>query len=136
MPVPSRRALLKVAGSLLLLPMLQRRLLANAAVTAGSRRVRPSDAAWPSQAAWKQLNDQVGGNLLPVHFPLNELKAAPNSAAAGLLLKQIRNPYWIADQPGLTQTLGWVDAWATKPSAYAVAARNASDIAADGFTRL
>ncbi len=26
--------------------------------------------------------------------------------------------------------LGWVDAWVTKPSVYAVAARNASDIAA------
>ena len=29
----------------------------------------------------------------------------------------------------MTQTLGWIDAWATKPSVYAVAARNAHDIA-------
>ncbi len=80
--------------------------------------------------AWKRLNAAVGGNLLPVHFPLNDLKAAPNGAAAAQLLKNLRNPYWISDEPGLTQTLGWVDAWATQPSAYAVAARNANDIAA------
>ena len=44
--------------------------------------------------------------------------------------KNLRNPYYIGDQPGLTQTLGWADAWTTKPSVYAVAARNAHDIAA------
>jgi hypothetical protein len=125
----SRRALLKVAGSLLL-PVLPPCMLASAPVTTSVRRVRLSDAAWPSQAAWKRLNDEVGGNLLPVHFPLDVLKAAPDSAAAAALLKDIRNPYWIAEQPGLTETLGWVDAWMTKPSVYVVAARNASDIAA------
>ena len=125
----NRRALLQAAGSLMLLPALPRRLLA-AAVTTHVQRVRPSDAAWPSQAAWKRLNDEVGGNLLPVHFPLDVLKAAPDNPAAAQLLKELKNPYWIADQPGLTQTLGWVDAWTTKPSVHAVAVRNARDIAA------
>jgi hypothetical protein len=126
----NRRALLKSAASLLLLPVLPRRLLANAAVSTNVHRVRPSEAAWPSQAAWKRLNDEVGGNLLPVHFPLSALNAAPDSPVAGPLMQEIRNPYWIADDPGLTQTLGWVDAWMTRPSAYAVAVRNATDIAA------
>lgn len=45
-------------------------------------------------------------------------------------MTELRNPYYIGDQPGLTQTLGWVDAWATQPSVYAVAARSAQDIAA------
>jgi FAD/FMN-containing dehydrogenase len=126
----NRRALLKAAGSLLLLPVLSRRLLASAAVSSNFRRVRPSDAAWPPPAAWQGLNTEVGGNLLRVHFPLDDLKAPPDGAVAGLLLQELRNPYWIADEPGLTQTLGWIDAWATKPSAYAVAARNARDIAA------
>ncbi|MGH8320091.1 MAG: FAD-dependent oxidoreductase [Steroidobacteraceae bacterium] len=89
-----------------------------------------SDAAWPSQAAWKRLHDEVRGNLIPVDFPINVVKTAPNSAAAQQLGKEIRNPYYIADQPGLTETLGWVDAWATEPSVYAVVARNAADIAA------
>jgi FAD/FMN-containing dehydrogenase len=98
------------------------------------RRARPSDAAWPSQAAWKRLNDEVGGNLLPVHSPFDELKSAQDSATAERLLKELAdellNPYQIADAPALTQTLGWVDAWETRPSVYAVAARNARDIAA------
>jgi hypothetical protein len=122
----NRRAFLKAIGSVALMPMLARRLWAS---TNFSRR-RPSDVTWPSQSAWKQLNDAVGGNLIPVDFPLSVLKTDPSGAAATLLLEDLKNPYYIGDQPGLTQTLGWVDAWATKPSVYAVAARNAQDIAA------
>jgi FAD/FMN-containing dehydrogenase len=122
----NRRAFLKAAGSMALLPMLPGRLLAST----NFRRIRPSDAAWPSKSAWKQLNDSVGGNLVPVNFPLSIFKTDPKSAAAQRLAKDIRNPYFIGDQTGLTQTLGWLDAWATKPSVYAVAARNARDIAA------
>ncbi len=40
------------------------------------------------------------------------------------------NPYFIGDQPGGTQTSGWLDAWTSAPSVYAVAARNAADVAA------
>jgi FAD/FMN-containing dehydrogenase len=122
----NRRAFFKVIGSAALLPFLPRRLLA---ASTNFRRRRPSDATWPSQAAWKRLDDAVGGNLIPVDFPLSVFKTDPESAAAKLLAENIRNPYYLGDQPGLTQTLGWVDAWATKPSAYAVAARNAHDIA-------
>jgi len=65
-----------------------------------------------------------------VNFPLAQLKTDPSSAAATQLWANLKNPYYIGEQPGLTQTFGWVDAWATKPSVYAVAARNAHDIAA------
>ncbi len=124
----NRRAFLKAIGSAAaLVPILPRHLLA---ATMNFHRRRPSDASWPSKSAWKQLNDTVGGNLIPVNFPLSILKSAPESADAKRLLENLRNPYYIGEQPGLTQTLGWVDAWATKPSVYAVAARNANDIAA------
>ena len=93
-------------------------------------RRRPSDTMWPSESAWKQLNDAVGGNLIRVDFPLSVLKTDPNSADAKRLAEDLKNPYFIGDQPGLTQTLGWVDAWATQPSAYAVAARSADHVAA------
>jgi len=26
---------------------------------------------WPSKAAWKRLNDEVAGNLIPVDFPID-----------------------------------------------------------------
>ena len=87
---------------------------------ANFRRLRPTDAAWPSPSAWKQLNNAVGGNLLRVTSPLSGKQFPDN----------LKNPYYLGDQPGLTQTLGWLDAWSTKPSIYAVAARNAQDIAA------
>ena len=122
----NRRAFLKAIGSAAaLLPILPRRLLA----TTNFRRRRLSDATWPSQSAWKQLDDAVGGNLIPVDFPLSIFTTDPAGVAAKRLSENLRNPYYIGDQPGLTQTLGWVDAWATKPSVYAVSARNAQDIA-------
>ncbi len=123
----NRRAFLKAIGSAALLPLMPRvSMAANPKFT----RVRPSDAAWPLQTAWKQLNEAVGGNLISVQFPLSILKTDPTSDAAKQLLHNIKNPYYIGDQPGLTETLGWIDAWVTKPSVYAVAARNAQDIAA------
>src|SRR6202046_4928538 len=123
----NRRAFLRAIGSAALLPILPRRLWAR---TTNFRRRRPGDAAWPSPSAWKQLNEAVGGNLIPVNFPLAQLKTDPSGTAATQLLANLKNPYFIGDQPGLTQTLGWVDAWAAQPSVYAVAARNAQDIAA------
>src|SRR4029450_2423677 len=122
----NRRELVKAIGSAALLSVLPRPLLASATFT----RRRPSDAAWPSSAAWKRLNEQVGGNLISVDFPLAAAKNDPNGAAAEALWKNLKNPYFIGENPGLTETTGWVDAWATKPSVYAVAARNAQDIAA------
>ncbi|MGB6449906.1 MAG: FAD-binding oxidoreductase [Steroidobacteraceae bacterium] len=128
-----RREILKMATLVPCAPLILGAPTAHATsppAPAARRRVRPTDSAWPGRASWQKLNAAVGGNLLSVPFPLNVLKTAPDSAAAGRFLKEIRNPYWIADEPGLTETLGWVDAWATEPSVYAVAARNASDIAA------
>src|SRR5580700_11512968 len=111
----NRRTFLKATGSTALLTMMPRGLRAAATIS----RCRPTDAAWPSKSAWKRLNEAVGGNLIPVDFPLSVLKKDPDCDAAKVLLKNIRNPYFIGDQAGLTESLGWVDAWATKPSVYA-----------------
>ena len=94
------------------------------------RRVRPGDPSWPSAASWEKLTQQVGGNLIPVQFPLAACQSASDSPNCQEVLRNLDNPFYIGDQPGLTQTLGWANAWTTKPSVYAVAARNADDIAA------
>ena len=94
------------------------------------RRVRPSDRDWPSAASWEKLKLQVGGRLEPVQFPLAACQSSFESAGCQAVVKNIRNPYYVGDQPGLTETSGWVDAWVSKPSAYVVAARTADDIAA------
>ncbi|HEX7349278.1 MAG TPA: FAD-binding oxidoreductase [Rhodanobacteraceae bacterium] len=94
------------------------------------RRVRPGDAGWPSAAEWETLNRQVGGRLMKLADPLASCRADPAGAACTDFFKQIRNPYYILDHANLTQTSGWVDAWTSKPSAYAVAAESATDVAA------
>jgi FAD/FMN-containing dehydrogenase len=92
--------------------------------------VRPGDPGWPSAAEWERLNKQVGGRLMKLEDPLAPCRADPSGAACTDFFKQIRNPYYILDHANLTQTSGWVDAWTSKPSAYAVAAKNAADVAA------
>jgi hypothetical protein len=94
------------------------------------RRVRPSDADWPSAGEWQKLNEAVGGRLIKVQ----PLFAGSNDDRKGALcveaLENMRNPFWLADQPAGTETSGWFDAWVSAPSVYAVAARNAADVAA------
>src|SRR5271156_216186 len=122
----NRREFLKASGAASLFGLRPRRLFASTAI----RRVRPSDPGWPSKEAWKRLNDAVDGNLIQVDFPINACRSLSGSTDCKSLFANLKNPYYIGDNPGITQTLGWVDAWATKPSVYAVAARNAGDIAA------
>ncbi|HLN26119.1 MAG TPA: FAD-binding oxidoreductase [Gemmataceae bacterium] len=99
-------------------------------------RVRPGDLSWPSQASWEKLRQDVGGRLIEVKSPLAECRAAPQSAACRELFKELKNPYYIGDQPALTQTSGWLDAWTSAPSVYAVAAAETADIvAAVNFAR-
>ncbi len=129
-----RRTLLKHLAAVPLLPTLWP-YLSKAEETprhakSAFRRVRPGDSSWPSAASWGKLKQQVGGNLIPVQFPLAPCLDTAASASCGDVLKDLDNPFYIGDQPGLTQTLGWANAWTTKPSVYAVAARNADDIAA------
>src|ERR1051326_6544061 len=121
-----RRTFLSGSGLSLMLMLWPRQLLARRP----TRRRRPSDADWPSDAAWKRLGGEVDGNLIPIEFPLAACVNDVGSSGCKALLSNIKNPYYIGDQPGLTQTLGWVDAWFTQPSVYAVAAKNANHIAA------
>jgi len=74
-----RRQFLAGLGSAAVLPLLPR----PAAAFAQVRRVRPSDAAWPSQTAWRALGRAVGGNLFAVK---------PSLDAAMLASDNLKNP--------------------------------------------
>jgi len=126
----NRRTFLKGSGAASLLPLLPSSWSLRTTPGSAIRRVRPSDPNWPSREAWQHLNDAVGGNLIPVEFPIKACLSSLQSDECKTLFANVRNPYYIGDTSGLTQTFGWVDAWTTKPSVYAVAARNAQDIAA------
>jgi len=98
-------------------------------------RVRPGSAGWPSAAKWQELRTAVGGRLLRLE-PFFAACATPAAAACSKAQEEIKNPYAIGDQPALTQTSGWLDAWDSKPSAYALAAESTADIvAAVNFAR-
>src|SRR5690348_13731175 len=88
---------------------------------ASFRRVRPGDLGWPGDADWATLNAATNGRLHRVTMPKLD---GPDAK------KLLANPFYIGDQPGLTESSGWLDAWRSAPSSYMVAAETASDIAA------
>lgn len=130
-----RRTLLNQAATIPLLasPLSFPQLAAKAAsapTVMSWRRVQPGDPAWPSEADWARLNSAVGNRLIKVQSPLAACSDAADSAACRETLKNLRNPFYVGDLPGATQSSGWLDAWMPAPSAYAVAAESAADVAA------
>jgi hypothetical protein len=93
-------------------------------------RTRPGDPKWPSEEVWAELRRRLDGQLIKVVSPLSACIGASPSEACAHLAKEIKNPYYLGDEVGLTQTLGWVGAWTFRPSIYAVAAKSAADVAA------
>jgi FAD/FMN-containing dehydrogenase len=137
-----RRELLKTMVTLPLLPLLIRSGVATArdaatVVAANLRsRIRPGDPGWPLAAQWEQLKRDVGGRLLKLESPFAHCSASPYDSICAKALKHLDNPFALGDNPALTQTSGWADAWTSQPSAYAVAAENTADVvAAINFAR-
>lgn len=91
-------------------------------------RVRPGTPGWPGAADWEGLRRATSGRLLKLASPF--AGCATDASACAATREQLKNPYAVGDNPALTQTSGWQDAWLSQPSAYAVAARNALDVAA------
>jgi len=114
------------------LPTSMRAALTDSAV----QRVRPSDSSWPAAASWEELKQQVGGQLIPVSSPLAPCKDAPGGAECAARVEEMKNPYFIGEQAGGTQTSGWLEGWTSAPSAYAVVIRRTEDVvAAVNFAR-
>ena len=109
---------------------------ASAPNTKPFQRVRPGDAKWPSASEWEMLRSDVGGRLIKLESPLAACKQSSSVAACQSVLKSLQNPYYVSDEPAYTQASGWVDAWTSAPSVYAVAAESTRDVvAAINFAR-
>jgi FAD/FMN-containing dehydrogenase len=134
-----RRFLQAAAAALSFLPTMWSWVLAPTRAGGAVRsmsRVRYGDPAWPSEASWDRLSRDVGGRLVKVQSPLAACLETPSSPSCAHLFKELKNPYFLGDEVGLTQSLGWVDAWTSRPSAYAVAAQTTDDVvAAVNFAR-
>ena len=129
----SRRRLL---GTLAGLPFLNSLARGASAAAQPQARVRLGDPAWPSEASWDQLDRDVGGRLIKVRSPLADCVSGSFDANCEQIFKELKNPYYLGDEVGLTQSLGWVGAWTSEPSVYAVAAKTTQDVvAAVNFAR-
>jgi FAD/FMN-containing dehydrogenase len=122
-----RRNLLKLGAALPLALSLPARLAAR--VMSPFARVRPGDRYWPSAAQWEELKTRVGGNLLEPHALFAPCVTDAAGAACADVAKNLRNPFYLGDQPSGTQVSGWLDAWTPAASVYAVKARDAADVA-------
>lgn len=112
----SRRTLL---GSIAAFPAVAAIARPRLPLSAPSTRARPGSLSWPTGAEWGALSSDVGGRLIPGGRP-----SAPPAA------ELLSNPFYVGDQVGLTQSSGWVGAWRSEPSVYAVRAESASDVSA------
>ena len=106
----NRRRLLQVVAALIpSMPSMWSWLLGptpSAAATRSLCRVRPTDAEWPSEASWDRLRQKIRGKPVKVHSPLAECVEAPSSPNCVHIFKELKNPYYLGDEVGLTQSLG------------------------------
>ncbi|MBI3283589.1 MAG: FAD-binding oxidoreductase [Burkholderiales bacterium] len=99
-------------------------------------RVRPGEPGWPSAASWDSLKKNVAGQFIKLDPFFAGCAAAASGPACNEALAHLANTFAIGDQAALTQTSGWIDAWTSQPSAYALAAKNTADVvAAVNFAR-
>ncbi|MFM8773371.1 MAG: FAD-binding protein [Actinomycetota bacterium] len=99
---------------------------ASAAPSGGAR----PRSAWPSRSRWQELRRQVGERLIRPQQPWARL--APDAVVPA----KFRNPWYLEEQAGATQSTGMFKAWQSTASEYAVAAESSEDIvAAVNFAR-
>jgi FAD/FMN-containing dehydrogenase len=125
-----RRKLLKSVAALPLLALAPALPALAAASGAPLHRVRPGEAGWPTADDWRKLDDAVGGTLLEVRPLFSACENEGDSVGCRDVFANIRNPFYIGDQPAGTEVSGWLDAWTPAPSVRAVKARNSADVAA------
>jgi FAD/FMN-containing dehydrogenase len=123
-----RRTLLKAAA---MLPLFSRFAgLAPRVPAQTARAVRPGEPGWPSPAEWAALRESVGGRLVQVRSAFTVCQPDAGSAACSDLFQNLMDPFYIDQSVNLTQTLGWIDAFTSEPSAYAVLAASSADVSA------
>ena len=119
----SRRTAIKVAGAMASTPS-----LGWAGAPACPSIIRRA-ATPPSDQAWERFASSLSGSLIDVRSPLDICRTDPGSEAAQAMLEKMKNPFFLEEQPGATHTTGWIGAFDAQPSARAVVAENAEDVA-------
>lgn len=108
---------------------MRRRTFLQSGAAAVASAYLPMAALAKATPNWAVLKRKLGARLIDIRSPLVEC-ARSHGAGAEALFAALKNPYYLSDEPSLTQTLGWVDAWTSQPSLKGVAAADARDVAA------
>lgn len=124
----SRRHLLLGAGAVSGASLVGVACTDDSMMDLGSPVADPVD--WPDPEQWQALNRSVGGRLIQPVSPLAACELDPAGGACASQLELMKNPFFHEDQAGSTQSTGWMDAWQTAVSPYAVEAETAQDVAA------
>lgn len=101
--------------------------LAGGATTMLTSAVDASNST-ASGSDWENLRSVLGNKLLSIRSPLATCAEA-GGVGADDLFGQLKNPFFLGDDPSLTQTLGWTNGWVSQASPVAVAAESGTDIA-------
>jgi hypothetical protein len=102
----------------------------NCVMSTPPKRCLSSEACWPKAKEWETLNMQVHGNLVHVQSFLEPCKNDAKSLQCKATLIHARNPFFLETRPGATQSTGYLNAWISTPSQYAIAAKSSDDIVA------
>jgi len=91
---------------------------------------------WPKPAEWERLKEDVQGRLIQVESPIEKCADEDKEAMCARIVEELQSPFDVQKQPWATLSTGWLNAWSTTVSPYAVAAQNTDDIvAAVNFAR-
>jgi FAD/FMN-containing dehydrogenase len=93
-------------------------------------RCTPQQPCWPAAGEWQRFGAGLHGKLEQPESPFAACRGDAAGQACKAAIQSAKNPFALQDHSGGTQSTGWLDAWSSAPSAYAVVAEDAADIAA------
>src|SRR6185436_19014451 len=102
----------------------------STAEAAPACRCTPGKPCWPTAEEWRQFGARLHGKIEQPQSPFFPCKTDAAGEACAAAVRNAKNPFALQDQSGATQSRGWFGAWDSVPSAYAVVAADAADIAA------
>lgn len=104
-------------------------LMVNVTSFASAREYcKPEMPCWPKDQQWQMLKEQVGGRLVIPKESTAICTKMPKGKACQQALKDMKNPFFLQTNPGDTQSQGWLNAWQSVASNYAVLAKSSEDV--------
>ncbi len=95
----------------------------------GADRCKPNQGCWPTEQEWTSLAESLEGSVFEPEKFLAPCLENAQSHACQAVLQNVKNPFFVEDQPAGGQNTGWIDAWSFQPPLYVAEVRSAYDIA-------